>query len=144
MKIRLWLRQGRNEVRWCPGQEASLAPPCSKQVFRKQTYCTEESTWDIAGTFRRLPQWFGAPIVTRCPGNCAPLATPRYAPGLRGMKCTKENFDYGHVVVTTKRGRDYWYIHEMFKLPEVVLPINKYKAHYEENKLVCFLNARYN
>jgi len=23
------MQQGRNEVRWCPGQEASLAPPCS-------------------------------------------------------------------------------------------------------------------
>jgi len=23
-------KTGRNEVRWCPGQEASLAPPCSK------------------------------------------------------------------------------------------------------------------
>jgi len=25
-----WDSQGRNEVRWRPGQEASLAPPCSK------------------------------------------------------------------------------------------------------------------
>ena len=28
-QILLWLMQGRNEVRWRPGQEASLAPSCS-------------------------------------------------------------------------------------------------------------------
>ena len=28
---------------------------------------------DIVGTFRRPSQWFGAPMVTRLPGNCAPL-----------------------------------------------------------------------
>jgi len=55
-----WL-QGRNEVRWRPGQEASLAPPCSNlQVLRKQICCWrkylrhccdfEESTCDIVAT----------------------------------------------------------------------------------------------
>jgi len=31
------------------------------KVFQKQMYCIEESTCDIVGTFRRLPQSFGAP-----------------------------------------------------------------------------------
>ena len=39
-----------------PRQEASLSPPCSKQVFQKQIYCIEESPCDIVGTFRRRPQ----------------------------------------------------------------------------------------
>jgi len=43
------------------------------EVFRKQMYCVEESTCDIVGTFRRPPQWFGAPMVIRRPGNCVPL-----------------------------------------------------------------------
>ena len=44
------------------------------EVFRKQKYFIEESICDIVETFRRLLQWFGAPIVIRLPGNCAPLA----------------------------------------------------------------------
>ena len=48
-----YMYPGANEVRWRPGQEASLAPACSKQVFRKQMYCTEESICDIVGTFWR-------------------------------------------------------------------------------------------
>ena len=61
---------GRNNVRWRQGQKASLAPPCSKQVFWKQMYCVEESTCDILGSFWRSLQWFGAR------GNSAPLVTP--------------------------------------------------------------------
>jgi len=53
--------QGRNKVKWLPGQETSLGPPRSNLIFRKQIYCIEECTRDIAGTFRRLPQSFGAP-----------------------------------------------------------------------------------
>jgi len=46
-------------------------------VFRKQMYCIEESTCDIAET-SAPPQpnratAVGAHIVIRCPGNCAPL-----------------------------------------------------------------------
>jgi len=43
-----------------------------------QMYCTEKSTCDIAGTFRRHTQSF---VLIRRPGNYAPLVTPRYAPG---------------------------------------------------------------
>jgi len=45
------------------------------KVFRKNTYCIEESTCDFVGTFRRLSQSFGArDIVPPCPD-------PRYDPG---------------------------------------------------------------
>ena len=55
--------QRRNEVRWWrPGR-----PMWEPEVFRKQMYCTEESTCDIAGTFRPPPS------VIRRPGSCAPL-----------------------------------------------------------------------
>ena len=50
-------------------------PMFTPEVFRKQIYCNEESTWDIVETFRGLPQWFGAPIVIRRPGNFAPLSS---------------------------------------------------------------------
>jgi len=43
------------------------------ELFRKQIHCIEETTCNISGTFRR-------PILTRRPGNCAPLSPPRYAP----------------------------------------------------------------
>ena len=36
-------------------------PMFEPEVLRKQMYCIEESICDIIGTFRRPPQWFGAP-----------------------------------------------------------------------------------
>jgi len=50
------------------------------EVFRKQMYCIEESTCGIVASFRRLLQPYGAPIVTRRPGNPAPLVTPLLTP----------------------------------------------------------------
>jgi len=73
--------QGRNEIRRRPGQWASLAPPTFEpEVFRKQTYCIEESVCDIFETFRGPMQWFGAPRSDSAPGELCPLCTPRYAP----------------------------------------------------------------
>ena len=61
------VHQERNEVRWRPGQEASLSPPCSKRVFRKQMYCIEECACYIVGIFGTPavilpppPHWLGA------------------------------------------------------------------------------------
>ena len=67
--------QERKEVRRRPGQEASLAPPCSNlsSSGNRFSYCIEESTCDIVETFRRS-------ISGSAPGDCAPLAH-RYAPG---------------------------------------------------------------
>jgi len=67
------LSQGRKEVRWLPGQEESLAPPCSNlRAFASEAKLLfEESTCDIVGTFRR-------PLMIRRPGNCAPLVTPLF------------------------------------------------------------------
>jgi len=59
-----------------PGARSKFgAPIFEPEVFRKQTYCIEESTSDIDGTYRRPAQSFGVPIVLRRPGNCAPLAS---------------------------------------------------------------------
>jgi len=67
--------QGRNEARWRPGQEASLAPPCSnlRSFGSKSIYFIEETTCDIVGTFRHPP------AAIRRLGNCVPsppLVTP--------------------------------------------------------------------
>jgi len=60
-------RQGRNEVKWRKGQEASLAPPMFKsELFRKQICCIVESTCDILG-FSAIPH------SDLAPGNCSPL-----------------------------------------------------------------------
>jgi len=54
------------------------APMFESEVFRKQIYFIEDSTCDIVGSFRRPPlssgdpHLFGAPIVIRGLGNCAP------------------------------------------------------------------------
>ena len=58
--------QGRNEVRWRPGQETSLVPPCSNTRTFGSKIAVEKSTWDMVVTFRRSP-------VIRRPGKCAPL-----------------------------------------------------------------------
>jgi len=50
------------------------------EVFRKQMYCTEEIICDIVGTFGALHSDLPPPIVTRRPGNYAPLSPLRYAP----------------------------------------------------------------
>jgi len=44
-----------------PGTRSKFgAPIFEPEVFRKQMYCIEESTCDIAGTFPRPLQSFGA------------------------------------------------------------------------------------
>ena len=55
------------------------APMFEPEVIRKPMYCIEESTCDIVGSFRRPSHLFGAPVVIRRPGKCAPLGL-RYAP----------------------------------------------------------------
>ena len=74
------LEQGCNEVRWHPGQKASLAPPCSNGGLSEANVLYWR-TCDIFGPFRRPPQSFGTPIVIPRPGSYPPLP-PRYAPGL--------------------------------------------------------------
>ena len=49
----LYCMQGRNEVRWHPGQETSLASPCSNLRYFGSKSAVEESTGDIVRTFWR-------------------------------------------------------------------------------------------
>jgi len=72
-----WARlQGRNEVRWRPGQEASLAPPCLKLRSSGSKFTV------LKKVLVTLLGLFGAPIVTWRPGNCASL--PPLVMPLRG------------------------------------------------------------
>ena len=59
--------QGRNEVRWRPGQETSLAPPCSN--LRSFGSKSAESTCDIVRTFQR-------PNNDSAPGELRPPCSP--------------------------------------------------------------------
>jgi len=73
--------QGRNEVKWHPGQEASWRPCVRNEPFRKQVYSIEESISDIVGPFRRRRSHSApATAVIQRLGYCAPLAPPHYAP----------------------------------------------------------------
>jgi len=65
--------QGRNEVTWSPGQEASLAPPCSNLKSFGSKCAVEKSTCDIVEPFRRPSHSFGAPTVIRPLVNYVPL-----------------------------------------------------------------------
>jgi len=56
------------------------------ELSRKQIHCIEESTYDIFGTFPP-PAVIRRPILSRRPGNCAPLASPRYAPVAFVLNC---------------------------------------------------------
>jgi len=64
------------------------------EVYRKQMYCIEKSTCDIAGTFRRPRQSFGAPIVTWRPGNYASLVPPLVTPSTT-VEIILNNFEAG-------------------------------------------------
>jgi len=66
-------RQGRNEVRWRPGQE----------VWRPPNLRFGSKSSVLKKVLAALLGLFCAPAPIRRPGNCAPLPTPRYAPGRR-------------------------------------------------------------
>jgi len=79
--------QGHNEVRWRPGQEASLAPPMFEtEVCRKLMYCIEGSTCDIVGTFQRPHSHSASPAVLwhphsdSAPGELRPPCPPPLRP----------------------------------------------------------------
>jgi len=77
--------QGRNEVRWRPGQDASLAPPYSNlRSFGSECTVLKNVRVTLLGFVGNPqsfgpPQWFSASIVIRRPGNCASLPL-RYTP----------------------------------------------------------------
>jgi len=50
------------------------APIFEPEVFQKKIYCTEGSTCDIVGNFRRPSQSFGASRSDSAPGELFPLA----------------------------------------------------------------------
>jgi len=79
--LSLLMRRG-DEVRWRPGQEASLVPHVRNWGLSEANVLNNKSTCDIIGTYRRPPQWFGAPIVTRRRGIAPPLppVTPLLMP----------------------------------------------------------------
>ena len=64
---------GCNEVRWRPGEDASLALPFSN-LRSSGSKCTVLKNVRVT-----LLGYFGAPRVIRRPGNCAPLPL-HYAP----------------------------------------------------------------
>jgi len=70
------LCQGRNEVRWRPDQEASLAPPCSdlRSLGSKWTLLKKELVTLLV--FFGAPRSHSAPpLVNWRPRNCAPFPT---------------------------------------------------------------------
>jgi len=66
--FKLHVDHGRNEMRWRPGQEASLTPPCSN-LRSFGTKCTV-----LKKVLVTLLGLFGVPIGIRRPGNWVPVA----------------------------------------------------------------------
>jgi len=70
------MNQGRNEVRWRPGQEASLLPPCSnlRSFGTKHTVLQKVlvTLWDISA----LSEVIQPPLVIRRPGITSPSLRP--------------------------------------------------------------------
>jgi len=67
-----------NEVRWLPGQEASLAPPCSnlRSFGRKWAVRKKVLMWPC-WDFLTLPQWFDARKLFPLPSPCSTPARRR-------------------------------------------------------------------
>ena len=83
--------QGRNEVRWRPGQEASLAPPCSNlSSFESKFIALKKVLVTFVGLFG-APAMIWRPVLTRHPGNCAPFAPTRYAPATTTWSIKERN-----------------------------------------------------
>jgi len=73
--LTLCLSQGRDEVRWRPGQETSLAPPCVQIVRFFGGKCTA-----LTKVLVILLGIFGAPVVIWRTGNYASFAPPLLLP----------------------------------------------------------------
>ena len=60
--------QGRNEVRWRPGQEASLAPPCSNlRSFESKSTVLKKVLATLLGLFGARRSHSTPPAVIRRP-----------------------------------------------------------------------------
>jgi len=105
--------QGRNKVRWRPGQKTNSAPPWSNRRPHGRSLAPP---WSILSSFEgkftvlkkvlvtllgllgasssnSAPlQWSSAPIVNWPPGDCVPLAPPRYAPATSLYLCCVKVF----------------------------------------------------
>jgi len=69
------LNQGRNEVSWRPGQEASLVPPYSNlRSFRSKCTVLKKVIVILLGLFGVPSNHSSPPAVIWRPGNCSPLA----------------------------------------------------------------------
>ena len=69
--------QGRNAVRWRPGQRTNSAPPWSKFGAPVSNLSSFEGKFTVLKkVLATLLGLFGAPAVNWRPGNCAPLVTP--------------------------------------------------------------------
>ena len=77
--LQLGPAQGRNKVRWRPGQEVSLAPHIRTWGLLEANVIYWKSTCDIVETFRRPPQWF-----------VARWNTPPLQPSLRLWSCLNQ------------------------------------------------------
>jgi len=72
--------QGRNEVRWSPGQEATSAPPCSKlRSFGSQCTVVKKVLLTLLGIFR-TPRSGSAPHSDSAPWLLCPFAPPSLRP----------------------------------------------------------------
>jgi len=83
-----WYEQVRNEVKWCPGQEASLAPSGSNLTSFGSKYTVLNKVFAfLLGLFGTLRSHSAPPAVIRrphsdsAPGELCPLASLHYAPG---------------------------------------------------------------
>jgi len=72
------VQQRRNEVRWRPGQEASLAPPCSNLRSFENKYTVLKNALVI------LLRFSAPPAVIWRPGNEQPCP-PRYATAVQSV-----------------------------------------------------------
>jgi len=86
--------QGRNEVRRHPGQEASLASPCSNlKSLGSKCAVLKKVLVTLLGLFGAPRSHSAPPVVIRRPGNCFPL--PPLLPSLRPCHQYNKTFCFG-------------------------------------------------
>ena len=113
-------RQGRNEVRWRPGKETSLAPLCSNL----KSFGSKCANVLLKKVFVTLLRLFGAPTVIWRPGDCAPL---RYASGSGWCSPSKRASVKWHRCVPFTLGTSSWPFFESLNVIPALQEHHQYK-----------------
>jgi len=120
----VYVNHWRNEVKWRPGQETSLAPSCSNlRSFGSKCIVLKKVLVTLLGPF-------GAPRSDSAPGELCPLDPPRYTPEINSISLQRTICEVFGLVnrcrldwsshVQLKERKVFYASNMLFKIPKFV------------------------